>query len=159
MSDERTCAICDGGPGNNCACSCGFRLYDQKPLEVAPPEHDRRDAAVRTLEHLKYTHLGGEYWRPPIGPKPDFEVMVLVDPGDPGYTYVFDEGKYRVTWTAGGGQQEAESDYSATRHGEPWRDLTGDNLIGSMLWEINRLQRLALDAGVPFSALRPPGAA
>jgi hypothetical protein len=29
-----------------------------------PEEHD---AAIKTLEHLKYTYHGGEYWKPPLG--------------------------------------------------------------------------------------------
>lgn len=27
MTDNRVCMICDGGPGNDCACSCGFQKY------------------------------------------------------------------------------------------------------------------------------------
>ena len=28
MSDNRVCRICDGVPGNNCACLCGFEYWD-----------------------------------------------------------------------------------------------------------------------------------
>lgn len=32
MIDNRTCKICDGGPGNHCACNCGMQLWeDPKP--------------------------------------------------------------------------------------------------------------------------------
>jgi hypothetical protein len=37
----------------------------QPPLPVQKP-----DAAIKTLEHLKYTYHGGEYWRPPLGLAP-----------------------------------------------------------------------------------------
>lgn len=26
--DDRICKVCDGGPGNNCACSCGLEVWD-----------------------------------------------------------------------------------------------------------------------------------
>lgn len=28
VKDDRVCKICDGGPGNECACSCGMRVWD-----------------------------------------------------------------------------------------------------------------------------------
>lgn len=31
------------------------------------------ESAVRTLEKLGYTYHGGKYWKPPIGPRPDFD--------------------------------------------------------------------------------------
>ena len=46
--------------------------------------------------------------------------------------YDFDDGKYAVI-SENGRQQ-------ALRHGEPWRDLTGDNLIYWMMVEIERLR-------------------
>lgn len=32
-------------------------------------------AAIRTLERLGYTHSGGELWRPPLGKRPDFDLL------------------------------------------------------------------------------------
>lgn len=29
ITDNRVCSICDGGPGNECACSCGFKKYSR----------------------------------------------------------------------------------------------------------------------------------
>lgn len=29
--DQRVCRVCDGGPGNYNACSCGMRYYDDRP--------------------------------------------------------------------------------------------------------------------------------
>ncbi|MBJ7499682.1 MAG: hypothetical protein JHC57_08015 [Sphingopyxis sp.] len=34
-ADLRTCAICDGGPGNDCACWCGARKFDPAPAGSA----------------------------------------------------------------------------------------------------------------------------
>lgn len=47
--------------------------------------------------------------------------------------YEFDNGKYTVVSEDGTGKQYA------LRHGEPWRDLTGDNLIYWMMVEIRVL--------------------
>ena len=33
---------------------------------LAQPEQEH-DSAIKTLEHLKYTYHGGEYWKPPLG--------------------------------------------------------------------------------------------
>ena len=33
---------------------------------LAQPEQ-KHDSAIKTLEHLKYTYHGGEYWKPPLG--------------------------------------------------------------------------------------------
>jgi hypothetical protein len=36
--DNRTCLICDGGPGNDCACSCpGGPVYERPPSPLNPP--------------------------------------------------------------------------------------------------------------------------
>lgn len=35
----------------------------------------KRLAAVRTLEFAGYTYHGGEHWKPPLGPKPDFKAL------------------------------------------------------------------------------------
>lgn len=43
-----------------------------------------------------------------------------------------DNGKYVIT--------AKENQIKATRHGEPWRDLTGDNLIFFLLTHIAELQ-------------------
>ena len=53
----------------------------------------------------------------------------------------FDDGKYTLI---------LHDNYSmdALRYGEPWRDLTGDNLVYCMLAEILRLQE-QLDAKEP----------
>jgi hypothetical protein len=44
---------------------------------LAQPMH-KLDAAIKTLEHLKYTYHGGEYWKPPLG-----EVKALAQPVQP----------------------------------------------------------------------------
>lgn len=47
-------------------------------------------------------------------------------------TYESPDGKYRV--------QRDDSGYMAAfRYGEPWRDLTGDNLVGVLLDRIDEL--------------------
>ena len=38
-------------------------------------ELEKAQSAKRTLESLGYTDNGGELWRPPIGPKPNFSLM------------------------------------------------------------------------------------
>lgn len=43
---------------------------------------------------------------------------------------VVDGGKYTVVIPANGGLH-------ALRYGEPWRDLTGDNLVFNLAWELN----------------------
>lgn len=45
-------------------------------------ENTKRDAAVRTLEMLGYTHNGGELWAPPIGEHIDLrrDVLALYTP-------------------------------------------------------------------------------
>lgn len=40
------------------------------PLSLAPLRET--EAAIETLENLGYTYNGGQLWRPPLGPKPDF---------------------------------------------------------------------------------------
>lgn len=41
-----------------------------------PPQaqeaREEAEAAVRTLEHMGYTYHGSVYWKPPLGPAPDF---------------------------------------------------------------------------------------
>lgn len=34
-NSQAVCKICDGGPGNNCACTCGFKAYDDNSQAVA----------------------------------------------------------------------------------------------------------------------------
>lgn len=53
-------------------------------------------------------------------------------------TITLADGKYTVTNDRG--------KLSATRHGEPWRDLTGDNLVYWMLVEIVALQNALMKA-------------
>lgn len=45
----------------------------------------------------------------------------------------FEDGKYTLV-------RDSSGYMYALRHGEPWRDLTGDKLIGAMLSEIEELQ-------------------
>ena len=40
------------------------RIILRQALEQPVHKHD---AAIKTLEHLKYTYHGGEYWKPPLG--------------------------------------------------------------------------------------------
>lgn len=44
----------------------------------------------------------------------------------------FEDGKYQLILDAG--------EFTALRHGQPWRDLTGDKLVYTMFAEIQRLQ-------------------
>ena len=60
--------------------------------------------------------------------------------------YDFDDGKYAVI-SENGRQQ-------ALRHGEPWRDLTGDNLIYWMMVEIERLRAELVEAQKQAAAYR-----
>ena len=60
--------------------------------------------------------------------------------------YDFDDGKYAVI-SENGRQQ-------ALRHGEPWRDLTGDNLIYWMMVEIERLRAELAEAQKQAAAYR-----
>mgnify|MGYP001585190004 FL=1 len=46
--------------------------------------------------------------------------------------HTFDYGKYTV-------QEENGTNFKALRHGEEWRDLTGDNLIASMLYDYDEV--------------------
>ncbi|SFB20157.1 hypothetical protein [Azotobacter beijerinckii] len=42
--------------------------------------HEReRNAARATLEQLGYTYHGGEQWKPPLGPRPNFDLLDLRD--------------------------------------------------------------------------------
>ena len=47
-------------------------------LRTALAQPEERDAAIKTLEHLKYTYHGGEYWKPPLG-----KVRALAQPVQP----------------------------------------------------------------------------
>ena len=38
-------------------------------------QHPRDAAAQATLKHLGYTYEGGEQWKPPLGKKPDFDLI------------------------------------------------------------------------------------
>ena len=46
--------------------------WTHKELTPAELAEHKRDAAVRTLERLGYTHRGGVEWAPPLGPRPVF---------------------------------------------------------------------------------------
>jgi hypothetical protein len=59
-----------------------MRALQQFHEEVEPgvvlaliAENERLQSAARTLAHLRYTDNGGELWRPPLGKKPDFNLM------------------------------------------------------------------------------------
>lgn len=47
------------------------------PLYAAPviSEQPAYKAAIATLEHLGYTYHGGEMWKPPLGPAPNFSLI------------------------------------------------------------------------------------
>ena len=47
------------------------------PLCAAPvvSEQSAYKAAIATLEHLGYTYHGGEMWKPPLGPAPNFSLI------------------------------------------------------------------------------------
>ena len=38
-------------------------------------EASEASAAIATLQHLGYAYCGGEHWKPPIGKKPDFDLI------------------------------------------------------------------------------------
>jgi len=46
--------------------------------------------------------------------------------------YTLEEGKYIIECDGGS--------VKALRYGEPWRDLTGDKLIGALLDELDRIR-------------------
>ncbi len=48
------------------------RIALREALAQPVQEHD---AAIKTLEHLKYTYHGGPYWKPPLG-----KVKILAQP-------------------------------------------------------------------------------
>ncbi len=52
------------------ACSKAVRERDQLKAEI-----ERLRAAEKTLQNLGYRHDGGELWRPPLGKKPDFNLI------------------------------------------------------------------------------------
>lgn len=45
----------------------------------------------------------------------------------------FEDGKYTVIYD--------EGHFKALRYGQPWRDLTGDNLVYSMLVKASQLKK------------------
>lgn len=45
------------------------------------------------------------------------------------------DGKYRVLI-----DDDENGRMTAKRHGEEWRDVTGDNLIFNLAWELNELR-------------------
>lgn len=46
--------------------------------------------------------------------------------------YILEDGKYTIECCGGS--------MKALRYGEPWRDLTGDKLIGALLDELDRIR-------------------
>ena len=65
--DQLKSVLCD--PEGKC-CIAGSdedrAIIDRALDALAQPVH-KHDAAIKTLEHLKYTYHGGEYWKPPLG--------------------------------------------------------------------------------------------
>ena len=54
------------------------------------------------------------------------------------YDIAIDDGKYRIIFT-----QDIENnscEFFALRHGEKWRDLTGDGMVLALVQEIDRLR-------------------
>lgn len=52
---------------------------------------------------------------------------------EPRLNVAVEGGKYTV-------RMEADGRMHALRHGEPWRDLTGDNLVGALAHEVEDLR-------------------
>jgi hypothetical protein len=52
--DNRVCTICDGGPGNSCACSCGFERWDANSAPLPLPDTNPKTAygVQKTPVHL-----------------------------------------------------------------------------------------------------------
>lgn len=44
-------------------------------IESLQVENERAKSAIKTLEQLGYTNHGGEFWKPPIGKAPDFDLI------------------------------------------------------------------------------------
>ena len=63
----------------------------------------------------------------------------------------FDNGKYTVVFPPNGGLH-------ALRHGEAWRDLTGDGMVLAMLQEVQRLRAIVNEVHnwIVCSAIAPP---
>ena len=76
--DQLKSVLCD--PEGKC-CIAGSdedrAIIDRALDALAQPVH-KHDAAIKTLEHLKYTYHGGEYWKPPLG-----KVKALAKPEQP----------------------------------------------------------------------------
>lgn len=51
--------------------------FEAMAAAPAPPnaEASEASAAIATLQHLGYAYCGGEHWKPPIGKKPDFDLI------------------------------------------------------------------------------------
>lgn len=52
----------------------GEKTVEEVALELLA-ENDRLQSAARTLGHLRYTDNGAELWKPPLGEKPDFNLL------------------------------------------------------------------------------------
>lgn len=66
INDNRVCAICDGGPGNDCACNCGMQKWDTELSHhtgVGQPWLRTYDA------HLK----GGKYQEATMADEPQID--------------------------------------------------------------------------------------
>jgi hypothetical protein len=70
QADNRVCVICDGGPGNECACSCGFQKWEATSAQAERgviadaadlldqyAEFIRRDVKADDLERHPYLPL------------------------------------------------------------------------------------------------------
>jgi hypothetical protein len=54
----------------------------------------------------------------------------------------FDNGKYTVIFST---VNAPNTTFKALRHGEEWRDLTGDGLVLAMLHEVERLRKVTAE--------------
>lgn len=52
--DDRVCAVCDGGPGNNCACSCGMREWEGDVSAGINSGGSDSPEPSESLERLRY---------------------------------------------------------------------------------------------------------
>lgn len=55
VNAQAVCTICDGGPGNSCACTCGFKRFAAPPANPAPSVPNKRVRLPDLSEEL-YEH-------------------------------------------------------------------------------------------------------
>lgn len=68
--------VASTGEGENPLADAAF-IAAANPVAVLAliAENERLQSASRTLERLRYTDNGGDLWKPPLGEKPDFNLM------------------------------------------------------------------------------------